>query len=135
PNVTAPVLRTAQMLHARLLFSHYLEETNLLGRELGLSSRLSTVPPEVERLAERSGDPSPHRQDEPYRRAITGIYARLAATSEALAEQPASPAPIRKATPYEAPEEFAGELKTIATSVRKQAAGPLARCLTRPRQR
>src|SRR6266568_1848566 len=30
PNVTAAVLRTAQMLHARLLFSHYLEETNLL---------------------------------------------------------------------------------------------------------
>ena len=127
PNVTAAVLRTAQTLHARLLFSHYLEETNLLGRELGLSSRLSPVSPEVERLAERSGDPSPHRQDEPYRRAITGIYARLAATSEALAEHPASPAPIRKARPYEAPEEFAGELKTIANSLRKQGAGLLAR--------
>ena len=127
PNVTAAVLRTAQMLHARLLFSHYLEEAHLLGRELGLSSRLSPVSPEVERLAERSGDPSPHRQDEPYRRAITGIYARLAATSEALAQHPASPAPIRKATPYEAPEEFAGELKTIANSLRKQGAGLLAR--------
>src|SRR5438445_2156849 len=99
PNVTAAVLRTAQMLHARLLFSHYLEEAHLLGRELGLSSRLSPVSPEVERLAERSGDPSPHRQDEPYRRAITGIYARLAATSEALAGHPPSPAPIRKAPP------------------------------------
>src|SRR5438067_7811665 len=127
PNVTAAVLRTAQMLHARLLFSHYLEETKLLGRELGLSSRLSTVPPEVERLAERSGDPSPHRQDEPYRRAITGIYARLAATSEMLAGEPASPAPIRKATPYEAPEEFAGELKTISNALRKQGAGLLSR--------
>jgi phosphoenolpyruvate carboxylase len=127
PNVTAAVLRTAQALHARLLFSHYLEETNLLGRELGLSSRLSPVTPEVERLAERSGDPSLHRQDEPYRRAITGIYARLAATSEALAGHAASPAPIRKATPYEAPEEFAGELKTIANSLRKQGAGLLAR--------
>src|SRR5436190_2362818 len=71
PNVTAAVLRAAQMLHARLLFSHYLEETHRLGRELGLSSRLITVPPEIERLAERSGDPSPHRQDEPYRRALT----------------------------------------------------------------
>jgi phosphoenolpyruvate carboxylase len=127
PNVNATVLRTAQMLHARLLFSHYLEETNLLGRELGLSSRLSPVSLEVERLAERSGDPSLHRQDEPYRRAITGIYARLAATSEALAGHAASPAPIRKATPYEAPEEFAGELKTIANSLRKQGAGLLAR--------
>src|SRR5919206_3135855 len=69
PNVTAAVLRTAQMLHARLVLAHYLDETNQLGRELGLSSRLITVPAEVERLAERSGDPSPHRQDEPYRRA------------------------------------------------------------------
>jgi phosphoenolpyruvate carboxylase len=127
PNVSAAVLRTAQVLHARLLFSHYLEETNLLGRELGLSSQLSTVPPEVERLAERSGDPSPHRQDEPYRRAITGIYARLAATSEALAGTPASPAPIRNSTPYEAPEEFAGELKTISNALRKQGAGLLSR--------
>ena len=127
PNVTAAVLRTAQMLHARLLFSHYLEETNQLGRELGLSSRLSTVPPEVERLAERSGDPSPHRQDEPYRRAITGIYARLAATSEALAGEAASPPPIRKGTPYEAPEEFAAELKTISNALRKQGAGLLSR--------
>jgi phosphoenolpyruvate carboxylase len=127
PNVTAAVLRTAQMLHARLLFSHYLEETNLLGRELGLSARLSTVPAQVHALAERSGDPSPHRQDEPYRRAITGIYARLAATSEGLAGEPASPPPIRKAAPYEAPEEFAGELKTISNALRKQGAGLLAR--------
>src|SRR6267142_2229763 len=127
PNVTAAVLGTAQMLHARLLFSHYLEEANLLGRELGLSSRLSPVSPEVERLAERSGDPSPHRQDEPYRRAITGIYARLAATSEALAGQAASPAPIREAMPYDAPAELAAELKTIANSLRKQGAGLLAR--------
>src|SRR5438067_795312 len=32
PNVTAAVLRTAQMLQARLLFSHYLEEAHQLGR-------------------------------------------------------------------------------------------------------
>ena len=127
PKVTAAVLRTAQLLHARLLFGHYLEEVNLLGRELGLSSRLSQVPPEIERLAERSGDASPHRQDEPYRRAITGIYARLAATSEVLADQAASPPPIRKATPYEAPEEFAAELKMISNALRKQGAGLLSR--------
>ena len=127
PNVTATVLRTAQLLHARLVFGHYLEEVNLLGRELGLSSRLSHVPPEIERLAERSRDASPHRQDEPYRRAITGIYARLAATSEALADQSASPPPIRKATPYEAPEEFAAELKVISNGLRKQGAGLLSR--------
>ena len=40
-----------------------------------------TVTPELEELAARSPDESEHRRDEPYRRALTGIYARLAATS------------------------------------------------------
>src|SRR5216110_87782 len=110
PNVDATVLRAAQALHARLVFEHYLAEVNALGRELGLSGRLSTVPPEIHALAERSGDPSPHRQDEPYRRALTGIYARLAASAEGLTHYAASPPPISKASPYQNAEEFAAEL-------------------------
>src|SRR5438094_11035 len=35
--------------------------------------------------------------------------------------------PFRKATAYEAPEEFAGELKTISNALRKQGAGLLSR--------
>jgi phosphoenolpyruvate carboxylase len=127
PNVTGAVLRAAQSLHARLLFAHYLEETHLLGRELGLSARLTSVPAEVLRLAERSGDPSPHRQDEPYRRAISGIYARLAATSERLAGHPASPPPITQAAPYASAEEFGAELKTIAAALKAHGAELLAR--------
>ena len=45
---------------------------------------MSNVSDEVQELAESSPDLSPHRQDEPYRRAITGIYARLAATAARL---------------------------------------------------
>jgi phosphoenolpyruvate carboxylase len=127
PNVTAAVLRAAQALHARLLFAHYLEETHLLGRELGLSSRQTTVPPEVERLAERSGDESAHRQDEPYRRAISGIYARLAATAERLAGHAASPPPIAAAAPYESADGFAAELRTIADALKAHGAELLAR--------
>lgn len=126
PNVTAEVLRAAQALHARLLFAHYLEETNLLGRELGLSSRHTAVAPEVERLAERSGDASLHRQDEPYRRAISGIYARLAATSGRLGGYAASPPPVAAAAPYESADEFAAELKTISASLKAHGAGLLA---------
>ncbi|MFN2644484.1 MAG: phosphoenolpyruvate carboxylase [Burkholderiales bacterium] len=126
PNVDATVLRSAQTLHARLLFPHYLEEVNLLGRELGLSGRLARVAPAVHALAERSGDGSAHRQDEPYRRALTGIYARLAATMEALAEQRASPAPIGKGAPYASAGEFAGELDTIAAALESQGAALLA---------
>src|SRR5213075_1978397 len=126
PNVTGEVLKAAQVLHARLLFEHYLDEVNQLGRELGLSARLSNIPAQVHALAERSGDPSPHRQDEPYRRAISGIYARLAASAEALAQQSAAPPPIGKGALYKDAEEFATELATIATALKKQGAGLLA---------
>jgi phosphoenolpyruvate carboxylase len=126
PNVDATVLRTAQMLHARLLFEHYLAEVNALGRELGLSARLFHVPPEVHALADRSGDPSPHRQDEPYRRALTGIYARLAATAEALAQHMASPPPLGKSAAYENSEAFAAELAILSAALKAQGAARLA---------
>ena len=126
PYVDASVLRTAQVLHARLVFEHYLLEVNALGRELGLSGRQAHVPPEVASLAERSGDPSPHRQDEPYRRALTGIYARVAATSEALAQHVASPPPLNKALAYGSADEFAAELAIISGALKAQGAALLA---------
>ena len=43
-------------------------------------------------MADRSGDVNAARRDEPYRRAITGMYARLAATYQLLAEE-AAPRP------------------------------------------
>jgi len=127
PNVDAQVLKGALAQHARLVFEHYLAEVNLLGRELGLSDRLSPAPAEVHALADRSGDPSPHRQDEPYRRALTGIYARLAATAREFAQHAASPPPIGPATPYENAEAFAAELGAIAAALKRQGAGLLAR--------
>ena len=135
PNVTAEVLRTAQELHASLLFEHYLDEVNRLGRELGLSARLSNIPAQVHALAERSADASPHRQDEPYRRAISGIYARLATTAEMLAQHTAAPAPVAKGAAYRDAEEFATELATIATALNKQGAGLLAAGRLRALQR
>jgi len=126
PNVDATVLRTALMLHARLLFPEYLADVHQLGRELGLSARLASVPAPVHALAERSGDPSPHRQDEPYRRALTGIYARLAATMQSLADQAASPPPLAKAAPYASADEFALELDVIARALANNGAQLLA---------
>ncbi|HEX7055126.1 MAG TPA: phosphoenolpyruvate carboxylase [Burkholderiales bacterium] len=127
PNVTAEVLRAAQVLHARLVLAHYLEETHLLGRELGISSRHASVPAAVQRLAERSGDRSPHRRDEPYRRALSGIYARLAATAQALAGEAASPPPLSPGEPYGSADEFAAELATISHALHEHGAALLAR--------
>ena len=126
PNVDAGVLRAAQAQHARLLFDHYLQDVNALGRELGLSARLSSVPAQVHALAARSADNSPHRQDEPYRLALSGIYARLAATSEHLAQHMASPPPIGTGERYANAEEFASELATISHALQTQGAGLLA---------
>ena len=55
---------------------HYIDAVHALGAELSVSSSLATVPEAVEALAAASGDTAPSRSDEPYRRALSGIYAR-----------------------------------------------------------
>jgi len=84
PHVNADSLRLALSRSSQALLTHYLEQINALGAELSLSSELTAVSPGVESLAQGGGDVNPARADEPYRRAITGIYARLAATFQKL---------------------------------------------------
>ena len=84
PFVTADVLRHALRAQSGRAFEHYLAELHLLGNELSLDSRLVGVSDALADLAARSPDRSTNREDEPYRRAITGIYARLAATAQTL---------------------------------------------------
>ncbi len=125
PNVGAQTLESAVSQQARMILVHYLEEVNLLGRELGLSARLMSTPREVLELAERSGDESEHRRDEPYRRVISGIYSRLAATAGALGLQ-AVPAPRFERPAYAAAGELAADLDLIARGLEQQGAGRLA---------
>jgi phosphoenolpyruvate carboxylase len=127
PNVGASTLDTAVLEQARVILGHYLEETNRLGRELALSSRIKLPPAGVLALAERSGDDSDYRGDEPYRRAISGIYSRLAATAARIADLVAVPAPLSRRPPYAAPAEFAADLDAIAQGLEAQGAGRLAR--------
>src|SRR5574343_2046242 len=84
PFVTADILREALRLQSAATLNHYLEEIHELGGELPLSDLLVKVTPELLALAEHSTDHSPQRADEPYRRALSGIYARLAATARHL---------------------------------------------------
>ena len=53
-------------------------------------------------LAERTADTSPHRRGEPYRLAVSGIYARLSATAIKLKADTLRP-PYGAAPPYAAP--------------------------------
>ncbi len=126
PKVGAQTLEAAATQQARLVLGHYLEEVNALGRELGLSERLMTTPAPVLALAARSGDASAYRQDEPYRRAVSGIYSRLAASAEALAGLKAAPPPTAQLEPYASAAEFAAELDVLAKGLEAQGAALLA---------
>ncbi|MGH6640959.1 MAG: phosphoenolpyruvate carboxylase, partial [Polaromonas sp.] len=84
PNVSADTLNYALGRQAEVALRHYLTEVHFLGGELSLSAMLVDFSPEMRLLAESSPDTSEHRKDEPYRRALTGVYARLAATLKEL---------------------------------------------------
>ena len=94
PYVTAEVLRQALAMQSDRVLRFYLEELQALGGELSLHASLVSVTPELHALALRSPDKTRHREDEPYRRAISGIHARVAAMAVVLnrAETPHLPA-------------------------------------------
>ena len=127
PYVTAAVLSGALAQQARLILAHYLEEVSQLYKELALSARIRPAPPGIEALAAASGESSAYRRDEPYRRAISGIQARLAGAAEALAELKVNPPPVVQRPPYANADEFFSDLAVISESLEKQGAGLLAR--------
>ncbi|SNT07975.1 phosphoenolpyruvate carboxylase [Tropicimonas sediminicola] len=126
PFVTDTILREVFRMQAGHALRHYLEEVHLLGRELSMSTRVVRVNQDLQELADISPDTSEHRLDEPYRRALIGIYARLAAT---LAEiDPENPAPLHtaKGAPYGRSEELLRDLDVIDRSLRSHQAFAIA---------
>lgn len=117
PNVDAGTLERALLRQASVLFEHYLKEVHALGAELSISTLLIDADPALLALANSSGDTSPHRSDEPYRRALVGIYARLAATSERLTGRNLARRTTLPALAYDSPEDFAADLAVIAASL------------------
>jgi phosphoenolpyruvate carboxylase len=116
PFVTADVMRgTLRMQSARAL-RYYLDELHELGGELSLAANLADVSPELRTLAERSPDTSPHRSGEPYRLAVSGIYARLAATALKLNVETLRP-PVGEAAPYASAAEFSADLDILDRSL------------------
>ena len=117
PNVDATVLKAAFHSQAKAVLRFYLEEVHALGAELSLAAELAEVTPELAALAEASNDPSPQRADEPYRRALTGIYARLAATLTGLTGATPARRPAVEAEPYAGPAAFEADLKVMHDSL------------------
>ena len=118
PNVSADTLNYALSRQAEVALRHYLTEVHFLGGELSLSAMLVDVSPAMQALANASPDTNEHRQDEPYRRALTGVYARLAATLKNLTGGDAARHAVAPQNAYAKSEDFLADLRTIAASLR-----------------
>jgi len=126
PFVTADSLREALRLQSNCALKFYLEELHLLGGELSLDARIVGASPELSSLAERSPDRSPQRTNEPYRRAIAGVYARLAATAWDLDKLQAARPALGEASPYAAAAELARDLDVVYASLVEHGSAALA---------
>ena len=126
PFVTADVMRGTLRLQSSRVMNFYLEEIHVLGSELSLAAHLADVSEELRALAERSPDPSPHRSAEPYRLAVSGMYARLTATAARLEVETTRP-PVGKALPYTSVKEFKADLDVLDRSLIANKAGVIAR--------
>jgi len=130
PYVTGEVMRQALSWQCKAALQLYLERLHALGAELSISEELAGVTPELAALAKQAHDPSKQRADEPYRLALSGVYARLAASYRRLTgETPPRPSALN-AEPYETAEAFKADLQTILKSLQSQhgavfAGGPL----------
>ncbi len=117
PNVNAQTLTHALRRQADVALRHLLTEVHYLGGELSLSAMLVDFPPEMQALAARSPDANEHRKDEPYRRALIGVYSRLAATLKELTGGDAARHAVAPQNPYRAAGELLADLRVIEASL------------------
>jgi phosphoenolpyruvate carboxylase len=114
PHVTHDVTARAVARQAAVALEHYLREIHALGSELSLAAQYTSGASDLDALVARSPDRAPSRRDEPFRRALTGVYARVAATAKQLDADVAAPrAAVGPAPPYGAPGQLLADLDVI----------------------
>ncbi len=118
PNVDAATLEAALAAQARVAIGHYLGEIDAIGAELSMSSAIVGVTPALAALAEASGDTAASRADEPYRRALVGVYARTAASYHRLTGSPPPRPAMAPGAPYARAADLLADLETVAASLR-----------------
>src|SRR5271168_4467600 len=116
PFVTAEVMRGTLKMQSGRVIRFYLDELHVLGSELSLAAHLADVSKDLRALAESSPDKSPHRSGEPYRLAVSGIFARLTATAARLEVETTRPA-VGEAAPYADVAEFKVDLDVLYRSL------------------
>ncbi len=126
PFVTAETLQMALARQSETVLRFYLTEVHQLGAELSISASLAPVTPEMMTLAEASPDHNTHRADEPYRKALIGMYARLAATLHEFTGTEALRHAVAPQSPYASAAEFLRDLTIIERSLAAHNAQALA---------
>ncbi len=121
PNVNAGTLSQALARQSEVALRHYLREVHVLGAQLSMSLQLVSISAAMQALADGSPDTSAHRVDEPYRRALIGVYARLCANLEAVSGARAEPGPVAPAPAYPSAQSFLDDLLVVRDSL--QACG------------
>ncbi len=126
PFVSDQTMLSAVERQSALALDYYMGETHQIGRTLSLTNRLVEVSDELEELVALSPDRAASRTDEPYRRALIGIYARLVATSQQLGHTVTHRRPVDPAEPYTRCTEFIRDLDIIINSLKQHKSD----CLT-----
>ncbi len=131
PFVTADTLQMALARQSETVLRFYLTEVHQLGAELSISATLAPVTAEMRKLADASPDHGTHREDEPYRRALIGMYARLAATLHEFTGTEALRHAVAPQNPYRSSDELLADVRVIEASL----AAHHAQALSAPRLR
>src|SRR5260370_1183806 len=117
PFVTDGVLRAALRAQSGRALNYYLDELHKLGGELSLDSRVVRISDTLAELSAPSPAPSYNPQPRPHRRAITRIYARLAATAPRLDGLEVAQQAIGEASAYRGSDELLADLTIIYRSL------------------
>ncbi len=126
PYVVADSMRTALSKASEAVLGYYLDAVHTLGAELSISTEHASVDADLAALADASGDTADVRADEPYRRALSGIYARLAATHLALTGKPAPRPGKLPGDRYATPQGLRHDLAIIARALAGDRSGAFA---------
>ena len=124
PNVTADVVRLATGSASYTAFEHYFAEITGLEEELSMSARLVTVTDQLAELADQCQEPA--RADEPYRRALRVIHARLTATAAEILDSLPEHTLDLGLERYQKPAELLADLDIVDGSLRGNGSAVLA---------
>jgi phosphoenolpyruvate carboxylase len=127
PYVTAAVMEQTVRMQSTRALRFYLDELHELGGELSLTTRIVNASEALMQLAAKSPDRSPHRIGEPYRLAISGVYARLSSTIRDIDAASAPRNPVGDAPAYGSAQEFRADLDIMRDSLVENGSADLAR--------